>query len=443
MKHIIIGGDAAGMSAAMQIRRLNHNDDITVFEMGNILSYAQCGMPYYISGKIPEKQNLIARTEKAFNEKYNIKTRCFHEVTSIIPAEKKVLVKDIISNERNEYFFDKLLIATGASAIKPTWSGVDNEGVFCLKKLNDADQIKTYIENSRLKNAVIIGGGYIGLEMTETFLTKNINVTLIEKTNQVGGSIDKDISERLEEYLQDKITLKLGEEVKEIQKLDNQLNLITDKNIYPTDIIVIAVGIKPNSLLAVEAGIDTGVSGAIQVNRQMETNIPGLYAAGDCAVHYHLLKNRDDYIPLGTTANKQGRIAGENMAGKSSVFKGIIGSSIFKVLDLEVGRTGLNEKEAKLLNLDYMTVAIEALDHAHYYPNAKNIFLKILYDTKTRQILGGQFLGENKVDKQLDILAAVIFNSMKIDEINQLDLSYAPPFSTVWSPIQQASSLSK
>ncbi len=441
MKYVIIGGDAAGMSAATQIRRLKPESEVVVFEKGKILSYAQCGLPYYVAGLVPTSEDLIARTKEQFEEKYGINIHLSHEITGINTDKQLVRGNDLEKGISFEENYDYLLIATGGEAIVPPWTGVDLERVSVLKTIPDADRILDWLDkNPEITKVTVIGGGYIGLEMAEAFHLKGKEVQIIDIADQLNASFDPDMAIHAKEELEKKgIKVSLNEEVKGFKGDSKVRSVETDKGEYPTDLVIVAIGIKPNSHFAKDAGIELGPKGAIKVNEKMQTSIPNIYAAGDCATHYHIVKEQDDFIPLGTTANKQGRIAGTNLGGGDASFKGIVGTAVMKVLDLDMARTGLSEKEAKALNLEYETVSIRSRHHATYYPNAKRLFIKLVFDKNNRRLLGGQVVGYEGVDKRIDILAIAITQKLTIDELQDLDLSYAPPFNGVWDPVQQAS----
>lgn len=436
-KYVIIGGDAAGMSAAMTIVRTDKNADIWAFEKGDTFSYAQCGLPYYIGGLVPDSDDLVARTEEQFNEKYGINAHALHEVTAIDPNQKIVTVKDLSSDKVTEHRYDKLLIGTGATPFKPEWAMGHENGVFFLKTMQDAKKIKAYMDGNQIKKAVIVGAGYIGLEMTEALVEQNIDVTVIQKGKHVGGGLDPDMTTHIEDYLHQKINLRMNEEVQKIEESGSQFILSTDKDTYHADIIIVAIGVKPNSQIAEKAGIKLHDKGAIIVNPKMETNVNGIFAAGDCAVQYHRLKGKNDYIPLGTHANKQGKIAGANMAGEDLEFAGVIGTAIFKILELDVARTGLNEQEAQREGISCKSVQISANNHASYYPGAKKMHVKLVFK-ENGQLLGGQFIGRGGIDKQVDVLATALHYELTVPKLLELDLSYAPPYSSTWSPLQQA-----
>ncbi|WP_026559174.1 CoA-disulfide reductase [Bacillus sp. J37] len=438
MKVVIIGGDAAGMSAAMQIVRNSSEIKITVLEKGSVYSYGQCGLPYVISGKVESTDKLIARTQSTFKEKYGIDARVFHEVESVDIENK--LVKGI-NHRSGETFglpYDRLLIATGVSSVVPNWEGGKLPGVFTLKTIPDAKAIMNYLEKN-IKNVTVIGGGYIGLEMAESFAELGKRVTIIERNEQLAKIFDKEMAELIhEEAVKQNIELKLGESVESFGGNEHVKFVKTDKGKYETDLVLVAVGVKPNTAFLDGTGIQTSVNGAIQVNAYMQTNIEDIYAAGDCATQYHRVKEKDDHIPLGTHANKQGQIAGLNIVNIPKTFKGVVGTSIIKFFGLTLGRTGISETEANMLHIPCGSITITSRDIAGYYPDDKKMNVKLVYHKETYKVLGGQIIGENGVDKRIDVLATAIFHSMTTDELLDLDLAYAPPYNGVWDPIQQA-----
>ncbi|MEH7883807.1 CoA-disulfide reductase [Bacillus sp. JJ1609] len=438
MKILIIGGDAAGMSAAMQMVRNSSGHEITVLEKGGVYSYGQCGLPYVISRKIESTDRLIARTPSTFKEKYGIDARVFHEVQKVDIENKMVIGINHSNGETFSLPYDRLLIATGVSSVIPKWEGVTLRGIFSLKNIPDAKAIMDYLERD-INNVTVIGGGYIGLEMAESFAELGKKVTIIERNEQLAKIFDTDMAELIhEEAVKQNIVLKMGESVEAFGGSDNVESVKTDKGEYETDLVLVAVGVKPNTSFLEGTGIKTSVNGAIQVNAYMQTSIEDIYAAGDCATQYHRVKEKDDHVPLGTHANKQGQIAGLNMVDVHKTFKGIVGTSIIKFFDLTLGRTGLSETEANMLNIPCGSVTITATDIAGYYPDDKKMKLKLVYHKETHKVLGGQIIGENGVDKRIDVLATAIFHSMTTDELLDLDLAYAPPYNGVWDPIQQA-----
>ncbi|CCQ96303.1 Coenzyme A disulfide reductase [[Clostridium] ultunense Esp] len=444
-RFIIIGGDAAGMSAATQIRRLKPDAEILAFEKGSTLSYAQCGLPYYIAGVVPEAKDLVARTPEQFREKYGIQVFIRHEVIKIDADERRVTVRALDEGSEEKFSYDTLLIATGGHAIFPNWEGRELNGVFPLKDIEDSYRIKKWLQAEMVEKVVIIGGGYIGLEMAEAFHLLKKEVTVLDLAPQLAGTFDPEMALLAKEELErNGIKVALEEEVTSFRgERGRVIGVETKRGFYPADLVLVAIGILPNSELAKEAGIELGIKGAIRVNERMETSMPGIYAAGDCATQYHRIKEQEDYIPLGTTANKQGRVAGTNMGGGEARFAGVVGSAIMKVLDMAMGRTGLSEKEAKGLGIPYEIVSIRSRDHAHYYPHAERLHLKLLYHRENRKLLGAQVVGRHGVDKRIDVLATALYHGMTIDQLQELDLSYAPPFNSVWDPVQQASTVAR
>ncbi|OAS88380.1 MULTISPECIES: CoA-disulfide reductase [Metabacillus] len=438
MKIIIIGGDAAGMSAAMQIVRNSTGHEITVLEKGGVYSYGQCGLPYVISGKIDSTEKLIARTQETFRDKYGIDARIFHEVLQVDSENKTVSGIDHSNEESFSLSYDRLLIATGVSPVVPDWEGASLSGIFSLKTIPDAKEIIDYMQRD-IKNVTVIGGGYIGLEMAECFAELGKKVTIIERNEQLAKIFDHEMAQFIhEEAEKQNIILKMGESVEAFSG-KNQVEFIkTDKGEYETDLVLIAIGVRPNTTFLEGTGIIKSVNGAIQVNAYMQTSIKDIYAAGDCAIQYHRIKEKDDHIPLGTHANKQGQIAGLNIVNIHKTFKGVVGTSIIKFFNLTLGRTGISEMEAKLLNIPCQSVTIQSSDIAGYYPNNKKLTLKLIYHKETHMILGGQIIGGDGVDKRIDVLATALFNSMTTDQLLDLDLAYAPPYNGVWDPIQKA-----
>ncbi|MBT9281905.1 MAG: CoA-disulfide reductase [Hydrogenibacillus schlegelii] len=444
-RYVIIGGDAAGMSAASQIRRLDPDATIDVFERDNVVSYAQCGLPYYIGGLVPSAERLVARTKQEFEEKYNIRVHLRHEATAVDPTAKIVAVTDLATGDTRTVPYDKLLIATGARPILPGWEGRDLAGVFPLKTLGDAERILADLRDRPVERVVIIGGGYIGLEMAEAFHLLGKTVTVLDLAPQLALTFDADMADLARDALERHgIAVGLGEEVRRLEGEGGRVRaVVTNKNTYPADLVLVAVGVVPNSELAREAGAELGPKGAIRVNDRMETSLPDVYAAGDCATQFHRIKGADDFVPLGTHANKQGRVAGTNMTGGDARFAGIVGSAIMKVLDIAMGRTGLSSREAEALGVPFETVRIRSRAHARYYPDNAELHVKLLFRRDDRRLLGGQIVGKAGVDKRVDVLATALYHGMTIDELEALDLSYAPPFNAVWDPLQQAATVAK
>lgn len=438
MKYCIIGGDAAGMSAAMQIVRNTENPDITVLEKGGIYSYGQCGLPYVVGGLIPSTEKLIARSIETFREKYGMDARTFHEVNAVNTESKTVSGIHTKTGKPFEVIYDKLLIATGVRPVIPKqWTGVHLKGIYPLKTIPDAEELMAGLKD--VQNVTIIGGGYIGLEMAENVIRLGKSIRIIQRSNQLGSIFDEDFAPFIhEEAEKHGIELCLEEEVLGFKGDDHVQFVKTAKKDYPTDLVIVSVGVTPNTDFLKNTNVELNEQGVIVVNERMETNVDGVYAAGDCATHYHRVKKLNDHIPLGTTANKQGRIAGLNMAGVEKPFKGIVGSSIIQFMDLTLGKTGLSNKEAEKLNIPFGEIKITTKSHAGYYPDPKKLEVKITYHRETKKLLGGQIIGAEGVDKRIDVLATALYHEMDVEELTDLDLSYAPPYNGSWDPIQQA-----
>lgn len=438
MKYVIIGGDAAGMSAAMQVLKYDNKAEITVLERGSFYSYGQCGLPYVISGEIESVDKLVSRSVHTFRDKYGMDARTNCQVNEVNAQTKTVHGQDVNSKETFSVNYDTLLVASGADPFIPEWEGNNLAGVHALKTIPDAKLIMNYMEQG-VRDVTIVGGGYIGLEMAEGFSTAGMHVRLLNRSAYVGKIFDKEMAEHIhQEAARQNIDFHLNEDVQKIIGKEKVERVQTEKSAYQTDLVLVATGVTPNTAFLEGTGVKTGLNGAIQVNAVMETNVPGIYAAGDCALQYHKVKQEYDYIPLGTTANKQGRIAGMNMAGVTREFKGMTGTSILKFMDLTLGKTGLTEKEAAALNLPYEAVTVQGNDIAGYYPGAKTTYVKLVYRTDDFQLLGGQIIGEKGVDKRVDVLATALFMDMKVTDFEDVDLSYAPPYNGVWDPIQRA-----
>jgi NADPH-dependent 2,4-dienoyl-CoA reductase/sulfur reductase-like enzyme len=434
---VVIGGVAAGMSAASRARRLNPKIEIMVFEKSGFVSYGSCGLPYFVSDVIKAPENLVVYDAKFFKEKRNIDVYLHHEVLKIFPAKRSVLVKDLEKDKEFEVGYDKLVIATGARAVKPNIKGIDLNGIFTIRFLEDGIAIKNFIRENSPKKALIIGAGYIGMEMAEALVSLGIDVTIVEVMPNILGSMDDEINEVVEAELQ-KNGVKLLKSTSVVEFVGDgfvRKAILNNGSSLDVDLVIVGAGIKPNSEIARDAGIEIGRSGAIAVNQRMETNIPGVFAAGDCAEAFHLVLGRPVYIPLGTTANKQGKVAGENAVGGNAIFKGIVGTAVFKVFELEVARTGISEKQAKEEGIDYVSTVIEHSSRAHYYPGGSKIRVKLIAERKTGRLLGAEMVGRDGVAKRIDVFATALHARMSIGEIAGLDLSYAPPFAPVWDPI--------
>ncbi|GAA0724778.1 CoA-disulfide reductase [Clostridium malenominatum] len=443
MKVIVIGGVAAGMSAASKIKRMDKDAEIVVYEKGSFLSYGACGLPYYVAGINDDYTKMIARTREEF-EKTGIKTNLRHEVVKIIPEQKQVLVKDLENKKLFIDSYDKLMISTGTTPIVPPLKGKDLKGVYVLKTLEDGMILKKAVEASDVQNVVIVGGGYIGIEVAETLKHTGKDVRVVELAPRVLQPFDEEITNMVEEIMvQSGIKLNLTEKVEEILGSDKVKGVRTDKGTYEADLVVLAIGVRPATDFVKDSGIALGRNGAIIIDREMRTNISDIYSAGDCAEVYHKVKEENAFIPLGTTANKCGRIAGENILGKHNKYVGTLGSAAIKVLDYELGRTGLSEKEAIDLAIDYKTVFVKAFDHPPYYPDPTPLWIKLIYEERSGRILGAQAIGKKGAVLRIDMFAIAIHNNMTTSDLGMTDLCYAPPFAGVWDAVHIACNAAK
>jgi NADPH-dependent 2,4-dienoyl-CoA reductase/sulfur reductase-like enzyme len=431
MKIAVIGAVAAGTSAAAKARRTDKEAEIVVFEKGTDISYAGCGLPYYISGVTPSRSEIVMNTAEDFKEKYNVEVRLQHEVTQIETDGKKLKYKNLNTGETGEYKYDKLIIATGASPIKPPFEGLDLENIFTLRSVESADQIKVALSRKETQKVVIIGAGLIGLEMAESFRELGMDVTIVELEDQVLPPYSKEMAEIVAEHLKEKeVELILDDGVDHFEGEDRVEKVVTasGKKIE-TDLVLLSIGVKANSELAEKAGVEIGKTGAIKVNERLETNLKDIYAAGDCAESTDLLTNKDVWVPLGSTANKQGRTAGENAAGGDYKHYGILKTGITKIFDLTVAKTGLDLEEAEKEEIDAVAVKIKAHNHASYYPGTAPIHLRGIFDRENGVIVGAEVIGGEGSDKRIDVLATAIYNRMTAGELFQVDLAYAPPYS--------------
>lgn len=433
---VVIGGVAAGLSAASYVKRRRPGIEVVVFEKCSYASYGSCGLPYYVEGIVKDPLELIALSIDELREKRGIDVRTRHEVIEINPEKKRVIVKNLEEKKQFEILYDWLVISTGASPVIPPVSGIGIHGVFTLRTLEDGISLQRFLEKSLTKNVVIVGGGYIGMEMAEAFSIRRFNVTIVEKLPRLITNFDGEFSDKVHEKLDEKkIKVMLGSEVKAIEGNGLVRRVLTETETLDADLVLMGVGIKPNVEIVREAEIELGETGAVNVNDRMETNVGEVYACGDCAEAYHRILKRNVWIPLGDTANKQGRVAGANIVGKKLTFPGIIGTAATKIFDLELARTGLGEEEAKREGFNIMTTIIESHTRAHYYPNRKPIMIKLIAEMHTGKVIGAQGIGGEGVAKRIDTLATAIWAGMTLKEIAWLDLTYVPPVAPVWDPV--------
>lgn len=444
MKVIIIGGIAAGMSAAAKFKRLSPNDDVVVYEKGDIVSFGACGLPYYVGGFFDDSNEMIARTPEAFREA-GVEIHTKHEVTNVDFSNKKVTVKNLNTNEVLEESYDKLMIASGARAIIPPIKNIDLENVVTLKSMDDGNKLRELMSKEENKKIAIIGAGFIGLEAAEAAKHRGKEVTVIQLQDRVLQEVfDKDITDLLEEELRENgVNLLLSETVTELIGDGKVSKVKTNKREIEADIVILATGVKPNTDFLNCDEIKMIRNGAIVVDKYGRTSVEDVYAAGDCATINSLITDREIYVPLATGANKLGRIVGKNLAGQNNSFQGSMASSCIKVMDMEAARTGLSEKEVLNLGFNYKTKFITDMNQTSYYPGRERIYVKLIYDAHTRVILGGQVAGYKDAVQRCNVLAACIYAKMTTEQLGMLDLCYAPPFSRTWDVLNVAGNVSK
>lgn len=441
---LIIGGDAAGMSAASKAKRNQPEADVIVLERGPHISYSACGMPYWIGGLIESDRELMILTPEKARERRGIDVRMHHEATRIDPNAKAVDVTNLETGETFSQPYDKLVIATGASAVRPPVPGIDAPGVFTLRALSDGQRIFNYIAQNAPRRAVIIGGSYIGVEMAEGLRDRDMAVTLVEMLPHTMPIFDGDMMEGIEEHLVEKgVALHTETRATAITEKEGALVVAIESEVgevqeVPTDLVLVATGVRPNSELAAEAGIELGEANAIRVDNHMRTSRPDIYAAGDCAIHYHRVLAENAWIPLAPAANRGGRVAGDNISGGDAVFPGIIGTAIVKVFDYTMAVTGLTEKDASASGKfgDIGTATVDSYEKAHYWPGAEKIRVKLVFRRDGGRVLGGQMVGRTGVEKRIDVIATAVTAGLTVEEMGMLDLAYAPPYSPAYDPIQ-------
>ena len=381
---------------------------------------------------------MLCHDSKFFKEERDIDVFLYHEVVAIYPAKQSVLVKNLKTGAENEYQYDKLVIATGARTFVPQIKGIEIKGIFTINTLQDGIETKDFIRKNVPKRALIVGAGHIGMEMAEALVMAGMDVTIVARGPDILGTMDEEITKIVEEGLvRNSVKLLKSTSVREFISKNGYVReaILDNSESINADIVIVCIGMRPNSEIAKEAGIEIDHTGAINVNQRMETNVPGIYSAGDCAMAYHQVLERQVYIPLGTTAIKQGKVAGENMVGGNASFKGIVGTSVLKVFDLEVARTGLSEIDAQIEGFNFISNVVEQISRAHYYPGGSKIRIKLIAQMNTGRILGAEMVGREGVSKRIDVFATAIAAKMTVEDIGDLDLSYAPPFAPVWDPI--------
>lgn len=436
MHFLIIGGSDAGIAAGLRAHELDPSCEITLVLADNFPNYSICGLPFFLSGETPDWHSLAHRTEFP-----GIRLMPNHTAESIDPVGKSVTVRNG-DGTHLELPYDKLLIGTGARPVQPNIEGFHLPGVFPLHTMEDSFAVHRFLEERQPKSAVIVGAGYIGLEMADALTHRGIHVTVASRTESVLATVDSTFGRQVEaELKRHGVEVCNRVEIRSIGQDGDRLFVASTQDfLATTDLVLVAVGVRPNSELGTAAGITTGAKGALCVNRRMETNLPDIYAAGDCVETWHRLLNRYTYLPLGTTAHKQGRAAAENAVGGDREFAGSLGTQVVKLFDVIAARTGLREDEAQHAGFDPFTTEATVWDHKAYYPGARELHLRVTGDLKTGQLLGAQILGHkgSEVSKRIDVFATALFHGMSVEAISDLDLSYTPPLSSPWDPVQMA-----
>ncbi|OCG14011.1 CoA-disulfide reductase [Gilliamella sp. App6-5] len=443
MKIIIIGAQAAGASAAAKAKRMNPEATIRIYEKSNIVSFGACGLPYFIGNHFTDANEMISRTPEQF-QKDGIEIKTLHEVMAIDVNQKKLTIKDHNTGHCFDDNYDKLLLAVGASPIMPAFKNGQLKNMFTLRDLHDGLAIKHLLSDQNTQNVIVVGAGYIGLEIAESLVALQKKVKLIQLDDRIlVDAFDEQITDLIEENIKQHCDLHLQERVLGFEGSHSVTHVITDKGRYPADIVIIATGVKPNSDIYKDLGINTLENGAIMTNSLGQTNIADIYAAGDCVALYHKVSHSMVYIPLATGANKLGKIVGENLGGGHCEYPGTIGTSALKVFDIEAGRTGLTENEAQKAAIPYKTVIVKDKNHSNYVAGQTSVTAKLIYHADTRVILGGQIAGGQGAVLRVNTLATAIWANMKIDELAMMDFLYAPPFSRPWDILNIAGSIAK
>lgn len=440
MKVVIIGGVAGGASAAARIRRLDEDAQIVIIERSGYISYANCGLPYYVGGIIEEQKELTLQTPESFWKRFRIDVRVRQEVIAIDTDRKVVKVHVLNDDNIYEETYDKLLLAPGAKPIVPAFSGIDSGRVFTLRTVENTLRIRNFIVEHKVQTAVLAGGGFISLEMAENLVQMGVSVIIVEKAGQLLTTLDADMASFVHAKLRSRgIDLRLGKTVAGFSQNKNSVQtLLENGELLCSDMVLLAIGVTPDTHLAKNAGIKLGVRGSIAVNERMETSIPDIYAVGDAVEVTHFVTGQKVLISLAGPANKQGRIAADNICGGNSRFSGSQGSSVLKLFDLTVASTGINERMAQTAGIDYDKVVLFPASHATYYPGTQSMVMKVLYEKEGRRLLGAQIVGNDGVDKRIDVLATAIRSGMTATELTELDLAYAPPYSSAKDPVNMA-----
>ena len=440
MKVVIVGGVAGGATAAARIRRLDESAQILVFERSGYVSYANCGLPYYIGGVITDPEELTLQTPESFWERFRVEMKVRHEVTAIHPEQKTVTVRNLETGAVFEESYDKLLLSPGARPTQPDLPGIGLDRLFTLRTVEDTFRIHDFVRQQKPRSVVLAGGGFIGLELAENFREQGIEVTIVQRPRQLMSPFDPEMAAFLHAKMRKKgIRLMLGSSVEGFQEKSGTIQvLLKGEEPVSADMAVLAIGVTPDTPLAREAGLELGIKGSILVNDRMETSVPDIYAVGDAVQVKHFVTGEDALISLAGPVNKQGRIAADNICGGDSRFSGSLGSSVIKLFDMTAACTGINERAARKAGIDCDKVYLSPSSHAGYYPGARVMTMKVLFEKGTFRLLGAQIVGYEGVDKRIDVLAAAIHAGMSAADLKELDLAYAPPYSSAKDPVNMA-----
>lgn len=438
-KIVIVGGVAGGATAAARLRRIDETSEIVLIEKGEYISFANCGLPYYIGEIIEERQKLLVQTVEGMSQRFNLDIRNLSEVTTIHREDKMITIKNMRTNETYEESYDKLILSPGARPIVPPIPGLeDAKSLFTLRNIPDTDQIKSYVDDRNPRNAVIVGGGFIGLEMAENLHERGMEVTVIEAADQVMAPLDYEMAAIIHKHLKDKgVHLILNDGVQSFENNGQEIITQSGQQIR-ADMIILSIGVRPESELAIHAKLNVGERGGIQVNEYLQTSDPHIYAIGDAIEVKDYINGKPTMIPLAWPANRQGRLVADNISGKKSAYNGTLGTSIAKIFDYDVAATGNNEKTLKQLNIPHEVIHIHPGSHAGYYPGASPIALKVAFDKSTGKIYGAQAVGMGGVDKRIDVIATAIKGGLTVLDLPDLELAYAPPYSSAKDPVNMA-----
>jgi len=438
MKVVIVGGVAGGATAAARIRRLSEQAEIIVFERTNYISYANCGLPYYIGGVIEDAEDLTLQTPESFYSRFRVQMKVRHEVLSLHPEKKTVTVKNLLTGDVFDESYDKLLLAPGAKPVQPALKGADR--VFTLRTVEDTLRIKEYIDQHHPRSVILAGGGFISTELSENLRSLGMEVTVVQRSEQLMPPFDSDMASFIHSEMRSHgVHLALGHEVEGFEARDGGVSvLLKDAPPLKADMAVLALGVTPDTHLAKDAGLALGIKDAIRVNDRMQTSDPHIYAVGDAVQIRHAVTGEDTLMALAGPANKQARIAADNICGKDSRYRGALGSSVLKIFDLTAACTGINEAQAKRLGIAADAVILSPMSHAGYYPGGSVMTMKVVFEKETFRLLGAQIMGYEGVDKRIDVLSTALHAGMKASDLKDLDLSYAPPYSSAKDPVNMA-----